>query len=76
MGKVFIIEDDESLRRELANVLELDGHEPLICKDLAHGAQEALAASPDAVILDLRLPGTDGLSICRAIRGSTDGPRG
>jgi hypothetical protein len=54
MGKVFIIEDDESLRRELANVLELDGHEPLICKDLAHGAQEALAASPDAAVLAIQ----------------------
>ena len=74
MSKVFIIEDDESLRRELANVLELDGYELAVCEDFAQGAQEALASKPDAVILDLRLPGADGLGICRGIRESSDVP--
>lgn len=74
MGKIFIIEDDKSLCRELASVLELDGYEPLVCENFAQGAQEALAAKPDAVILDLRLPGADGLSICRGIRESSDVP--
>lgn len=74
MGKIFIIEDDESLRRELANVLELDGHEPCICADFEQATHKALASCADAVILDLRLPGTDGLSICRGIRASSDVP--
>lgn len=74
MGRLFIIEDDESLRRELIKVLELDGHEPSVCMDFVRGAQEALAADPEAVILDLRLPNADGLSICRSIRASSDVP--
>ncbi len=74
MSKVFIIEDDESLRRELATVLELDGYEPCACIDFEHAAQEVLALRPDAVILDLRLPDTDGLSICRDIRASSEVP--
>lgn len=74
MSRIFIIEDDESLRRELVNVLELDGHEPCVCADFTQGVQEALASKPDAVILDLRLPGADGLSICRGIRESSDVP--
>lgn len=74
MGKVFIIEDDSSLRRELATVLELDGYEPCTCTNFADAAQEVLTAGPDAVILDLRLPGTDGLSICRGIRAESEVP--
>ena len=74
MGKLFIIEDDESLRRELVSILELDGHESCVCADFAQGVQEAIAADPDAVILDLRLPGVDGLSICRGIRASSEVP--
>ena len=74
MGRIFIIEDDDSLRRELAGVLELDGHEPQVCEDFGRGAEEVLAASPDAVILDLKLPGADGLGICRSIRESSEVP--
>lgn len=74
MGKVFIIEDDDSLRRELASVLELDGHTPQLCTNFDRAPQDVLAARPDVVILDLRLPGTDGLSICRGIRASSDVP--
>jgi len=74
MGKIFIIEDDDSLRRELVSVLELDGHETRQCVDFLTAAQEALEVNPDAVILDLRLPGADGLGICRGIREKSDVP--
>lgn len=74
MGKICIIEDDDSLRRELANVLELDNHETQLCTDFAQAAQEVIASSPDAVILDLQLPGTSGLNICRAIRAASNVP--
>ena len=74
MGKIFIIEDDESLRRELANVLSLDDHEPCFCMDFAQGAREALSTGADVVILDLRLPNADGLNICRGIRESSEVP--
>lgn len=74
MGKILIIEDDDSLRRELASVLELDGHEARLCTDFASAAQEVLAERPAAVILDLRLPNADGLNICRSIRESSEVP--
>ncbi len=74
MSKIFIIEDDDSLRRELVNVLELDGYEPQLCADFTQAAKEVLAEKPDAVILDLRLPGADGLNICRSIRESSNVP--
>lgn len=74
MSRIFIVEDDDSLRRELARVLELDGFEPQFCANFASAAREALDAKPDAVILDLRLPDADGLSICRGIRAESDVP--
>lgn len=74
MSRVFIIEDDDALRRELINVLELDAYEALSCADYAQGAQEALAAHAELVILDLNLPEINGLNICRSIRESSDIP--
>lgn len=74
MSRIAIIEDDESLRGELSGILELDGYEVLAVEDFGQAAYEVLHAKPDAVILDLRLPGTDGLSICREIRKESDVP--
>ena len=74
MSRVFIIEDDDALRRELINVLELDTYEALSCSDFAQGAQEALGVHADLVILDLNLPEINGLNICRSIRESSNVP--
>lgn len=74
MSRIFIIEDDEALRRELVCVLELDAYETLCCTEFANGAQEALSSNADTVILDLTLPGINGLNICRSIRESSDVP--
>lgn len=74
MSRIFIIEDDESLKRELIGILELDGYEALATEDFGCAAKAALSARADAVILDLRLPGADGLSVCRKIREQSDIP--
>ena len=74
MSRIFIIEDDEALRRELVCVLELDAYETQCCTEFANGAQEALSSNADTVILDLTLPGINGLNICRSIRESSDVP--
>lgn len=74
MSRVFIIEDDDALRRELISVLELDAYEALSCVDFAQGAQEALTVHADLVILDLNLPEINGLNICRSIRESSNVP--
>lgn len=74
MSRIFIIEDDEALRRELVSVLELDAYKTQCCAEFANGTQEALSSNADAVILDLTLPGINGLNICRGIRESSDVP--
>lgn len=74
MARIHIIEDDATLRDELARLLELNGYEVEACTDFAHAAQEAIALASDCIILDLGLPGADGRSICRDIRRRSDVP--
>ena len=74
MAIVYIVEDDATLRDELAHLLELNGYEARTCTDFINAAHDALDVQPDCVILDLGLPGADGQSICRDIRRQSDVP--
>ncbi len=74
MTLIYIIEDDETLRNELAKLLELSGYETCTTENYGQAAQDALAKSTDLIILDLSLPGADGRSICRDIRKQSDVP--
>ena len=67
-GRILIVDDDTALAEMLSIVLKGEGFEPSIC---GHGDQ-ALDAfhtfRPDLVLLDLMLPGKDGIEVCRQIR--------
>lgn len=71
---VLIIEDDphttELVRLYLAN----DGHEVLSAASGPEGLARAREVRPDLVVLDLMLPGLDGLEICRELRAESDVP--
>lgn len=71
MPLIYIVEDDMPLQAELAKLLEFNGYEVVACKDFLDVPNEVATLSPDLVILDLNLPGTDGQSICRDIRQSS-----
>lgn len=72
---VFIIEDDAALRMELARVLGLSGFDASWFEgSFDKAAATALAVDPDVVVLDLKLPKTDGHRICREIRESSQVP--
>lgn len=68
MARIFIVEDDAALRVELAHLLELQGYEAAFCTSFSGVADAVLSAAPDCVVLDLKLPGTDGHAICRDLR--------
>lgn len=74
MARLFIVEDDASLRENLVRMLKLKGHECLCCASFANAAVEALAACPDCILLDLSLPGAYGHEICRSIRQGSNVP--
>ncbi len=71
--KILVVDDERAVRESLRRALELEGYEI----DLAADGQEALqlletngGAQPDAVILDVLMPGVDGLEVCRRLRRS------
>ena len=68
MSSVLIIEDEVSLSRILARVLEEEGFQALVEYRGDRGLETAVASAPDAVVLDLSLPGMDGLRVCRELR--------
>ncbi len=74
MPMICIVEDDAVLRQELAHLLELNGYECGICLDFPHAAAWIMQLEPDLAIVDLKLPGNDGCSICRDLRKQTSIP--
>ena len=73
-SRVLVVDDDAALAEMLSIVLRNEGFEPIWC---AHG-DKALAAfkdsRPDLVLLDLMLPGRDGVDVCRDIRAESGVP--
>jgi two-component system response regulator MtrA len=73
-GRVLVIDDDTALAEMLGIVLRGEGFEPVFCAD-GSGALEAFrSARPDLVLLDLMLPGRDGIEVCRQIRSESGVP--
>ena len=71
---VLVIEDEENLLEALRYNLEHGGYSALTAADGAKGLETARAAQPDLIILDVMLPGLDGLEACRILRRETDAP--
>ena len=66
--KVLIVEDDSSIAANLYDYLEAGGYEVDVASSGNAGLQMALADAWDAILLDLSLPGMDGLTLCRRLR--------
>jgi DNA-binding response OmpR family regulator len=74
MARILVVEDEESLVQTLRYNLTKDGHDVRICTDGAKALELARDDPPDAIVLDVMLPGMDGLEVCRRLRqdgGST-----
>ncbi|MGV8921309.1 MAG: response regulator [Pseudomonas sp.] len=72
--KVLIVEDDQRLAELTRDYLQSNGLRVTIEGDGALAAARIIDEQPDLVILDLMLPGEDGLSICRKVRDRYEGP--
>src|SRR4051794_36883918 len=73
-GRVLIVDDDTALAEMLGIVLRGEGYEPSLCSDGDHALAAFREQKPDLVLLDLMLPGTDGIDVCRAIRAESGVP--
>jgi DNA-binding response OmpR family regulator len=72
--KILIVEDDATLLDTIGYNLTQAGYTVVKAADGVSGLDAARAGQPDLVILDLMLPGLDGLSVCRAIRHEASTP--
>lgn len=73
-SRVLVVDDEPTVRDVVVQYLRRDGHEVTEAVD-GHQALELLASSPpDLVVLDLMLPGVDGLEVLRRLRATSDVP--
>lgn len=68
MTKVVIVEDEETLARNLGEKLRSDGFNVVTSSDGEDGLDKIRSEHPDLIVLDIMLPRLDGLSICRIVR--------
>ena len=73
-GTVLVVDDDLALAEMLGIVLRGEGFEPVFCADGAKALDVFRASQPDVVLLDVMLPGQDGIEVCRAIRTESGTP--
>jgi DNA-binding response OmpR family regulator len=66
--RILVIEDDAAIRRGIVDALRFDGYEPLEAATFRDGLEAAIRSSCDLVLLDLVLPGGDGLDILAQAR--------
>ncbi|MGZ4554332.1 MAG: response regulator transcription factor, partial [Mycobacteriaceae bacterium] len=68
MTTVLLAEDDEAIAAPLARALQREGYLVEVVADGPGTLQQAITGSFDLVMLDLGLPGMDGLEVCRRLR--------
>jgi two-component system, OmpR family, response regulator VicR len=68
MSRILLIEDDESISDIVRFNLEAVGHDVHLARDGNAGLRMARTGAPDLVLLDLMLPGMDGIEVCRQLR--------
>ena len=71
-ARVLVVDDEEPLARLVAEYLTRAGFDVGLAPDGLTAVQLARATEPDVVVLDLGLPGLDGIEVCRQLRTFTD----
>ena len=72
--RILVVDDDTALSEMIGIMLEGDGYTPTFCADGAEALEAFQRVDPDRVLLDLMLPGMDGIEVCRRIRAESDTP--
>jgi len=70
--RAVVVDDEVPLAQLLAGYLERDGFEVTLCHDGSLAIEAVRRADPDVVVLDLGLPGVDGIEVCRQLRTFSD----
>ncbi|HEX7193020.1 MAG TPA: sigma-54 dependent transcriptional regulator [Thermoanaerobaculia bacterium] len=70
MAKILIVDDEQSIRTTLANILEDEGHRTVLCESGEEAIAQFAREEYDLAILDLWLPGIDGMSVLERMRSN------
>lgn len=70
--RILVVEDDESIARLISEYLGAEGFDVDVAPDGEGGVARARAWEPDVLVLDLMLPGIDGIEVCRQVRAISD----
>ncbi|KQR52202.1 two-component system response regulator [Leifsonia sp. Leaf336] len=73
-SRILVVDDDTALAEMIGIVLRTEGFDPVFCEDGAQAIEIFRAAKPDLVLLDLMLPGLDGIEVCSRIRAESGTP--
>ena len=73
-GRVLVVDDDSALSEMLSIVLRNEGYDTALCATGDKALAAFRDAKPDLVLLDLMLPGMDGIDVCRQIRAESGVP--
>jgi DNA-binding NtrC family response regulator len=68
MSKILVIDDEESIRSLLDTLLSRKGHEVVLAESGKQGLELFRRERPDVVVLDLKMPEMDGLTVLKALR--------
>jgi two-component system response regulator MprA len=71
-NRVLVADDDRAIRTSLARALELEGYTVVAVPDGAAALDAARTEPPDVLVLDVMMPGVDGLTVCRVLRAERD----
>jgi two-component system phosphate regulon response regulator PhoB len=70
--RILIVEDEEDVVQPVAFRLEMQGFEVLMEPDGELGFQTAISELPDLILMDIMMPGIDGLTLCRILKERED----
>src|SRR5436190_17350451 len=73
-GSILVVDDEPTVTEIVARYLDRAGYDTRVAADGAAAISEVAERRPDLVVLDLMLPGVDGLEVMRRIREPGDGP--
>ena len=72
--EILVVDDERAVRESLRRALELEGYRVELASDGEEALRRlALQPAPDAVVLDILMPGVDGLEVCRRVRSEENG---
>ncbi|HXM90593.1 MAG TPA: response regulator, partial [Candidatus Dormibacteraeota bacterium] len=71
---ILVVDDEPQIRRVLRTTLTAEGYTIIEARDGTEAFEKVRDAKPDLILLDMNMPGVDGLQTCREIRTSSEVP--